>query len=343
MSQIKNTRQSNFELLRIISMLLVLLVHYTAGRQLYPIYDIGEGNLLLHNLLHTGINLELKSISIVCVNCFIFISGYWGIKFKLRSFSNLMFQMIFWSIACVVMSIATGYNASNISFNSYINSIIWGWFPTGYLILFVFSPILNSFIKQCSEKELLKYIILFYLLSTIGGYLLGFHDFREGMSAISLMGLYLIGAYLRITTLKIFTLKAKYDLLLYFGLGLGMVLFNLLLLFIGVKSSPYGYLNPIIILMSIYLFLFFKKIDIGYIRIINFLAASAFSIYLFHCNLFMGDFVTNMWKEINSTFGFYGSIFVTLLSFIAIYLFCVLIDQIRIFIYKYIEKGFIKN
>ena len=82
---------------------------------------------------------------------------------------------------------------------TFVGGIVYGWFPEAYLILFVVSPILNSFIKSCSEKEFGKYILYFYLLSTIGGYLLGFQDYRKGMSALSLMGLYLIGAYLRVS------------------------------------------------------------------------------------------------------------------------------------------------
>ena len=83
------------------------------------------------------------------------------------------------------------------------------------------------------------------------------------MSALSLCGLYLIGAYLRISTLPIFAFKAKYDFLIYIGLGLCMAITNLLLLSFGIYSSPYGYLNPIVIIMAIYLFLFFKKVNIG--------------------------------------------------------------------------------
>ena len=334
----KKERQSNIELLRIVSMILVLLCHYIYTRHngmFSPLFVPQGCNPLSTDLLNTTINLELRSLSIDCTHLFILISGYFGIKFKIKSLANLLFQMLFWCIASITIAVLLAGNLSPIpSIGTFINTIIYGWFPVGYIILFVVSPILNSFIKSCSEKELGKYIIYFYLLSTIGGYILGFSDFKAGMSALSMCGLYLIGAYLRTTSLKIFSLKAKYDLLIYLGLGFAMVVLNLILLYFRIYTSPYGYLNPLVILMSIYLFLFFKKINLGSNNIINFFSASAFSIYLFHCNIYTGDYISNIWKYINTYYGIFSSMFVAVLSFIAIYIFCTLIDQIRIILYN---------
>ena len=329
-------RKSNFELLRIVSMFKVLLIHYVPKRMI----DVTGGGIFLTEYpIQDVINLELRSLAIVCVNCFVLISGYWGIKLRLGSFLNLLFQLMFWSAVCVGLAVSI-FDVTNISVGgAFIENIASGWFPKSYLALFVVAPILNSFIKSCSEKELGKYILLFYLLSTVGGYLLRWSDFNEGMSALSLVGLYLIGAYLRITTLKIFTLKARYDMMMYLGLGLLMVILNVMLIIVGVSSSPYGYLNPVVIVMSIYLFLFFKKLNIGYSKVINLLAASAFSIYLFHYNPLVFGEITKVWRWINLNFGVFTSLFITFLSFIAIYLFCVVVDRIRIFIYKhFIEK-----
>ena len=331
----KNVRESNFELLRIVLMLLVLLIHYTPVR----IVDMTGDISLTDNIWQDLVNLELNSLSFVCVNCFVLISGYFGIKLKLRSFLNLLFQMIYWSAICVAFAAAAyqvfGPPAPPPSYlSAFFSNIVSGWFPEAYLILFVLSPVLNAFIKSCSEKELGRYIILFYLLSTIGGYLMRFNNFNEGVSALSLAGLYLIGAYLRITTMKIFALKAKYDLMLYLGLGVCMVALSALLIKVGITSSPYGYWNPVVIVMSIYLFLFFKKINIGHSKVINFLSASAFSIYLFHYNPIVFGWICKMWTWININFGVWSSLLVAFLSFIAIYLFCVVIDRIRILIYS---------
>ena len=60
-------RSSNIELLRILSMFLVLMIHYIPSRTL-PTHDT-----LAHDTLGTLFDLELRSISFVCVNCFILI------------------------------------------------------------------------------------------------------------------------------------------------------------------------------------------------------------------------------------------------------------------------------
>lgn len=323
-------RQSNFELLRIVLMLLVLLIHYVPVR----IKDMTGGVNIADNVVQDVINLELRSLSIVCVNCFVLISGYWGIRLKLKSFLNLLFQMVFWSAVCVMFAI-TVFSATRVSLlHDFVFNIASGWFPKSYLALFVVAPLLNSYIQGCSENVLLKYIGVFYLLSTIGGYLLRFDDFNEGMSVMSLIGLYLIGAYLRKSSLKIFHLKAVYDLLLYLGMGVFMVVISILLICAGISSSPYGYLNPIVILMSVYLFLFFKKFEIKNNRIINFLSASAFSVYLFHYNPLCFGGICKIWTYINLNYGVLSSLGLAILSFVVIYLFCVLVDRIRIFVFN---------
>ena len=111
-------RSSNIELLRILSMFLVLMIHYIPSRTL-PTHDT-----LAHDTLGTLFDLELRSISFVCVNCFILISGYFGIRWKLKSFSNLLFQILFWAIICpVIVSAATdSFNATDLFKTLYHNT-----------------------------------------------------------------------------------------------------------------------------------------------------------------------------------------------------------------------------
>ena len=328
-------RESNLELLRIVAMLLVLLVHYIPTRN-----EITPENFQL-DTWGTILNIELKSLAFVCVNCFILVSGYFGIKFKFKSFANLLFQTAFWGIFCIAIALycpfidVPQFNA----LKAFIESLSWGWFVKGYIILFVMSPILNAFIASVNASTLGKYLIIFYLLSTIGGYFLGFPDFRKGMSALSLIGIYLTGAYLhKEGVISLFKRGRKFNLSMYFTWGGVLLIINILLLLLGIKTSPYGYLNPIIILMSVYLFLYFKGLNMGYIHWINFLSASAFSIYLFHCNVVLGAEISNMWVHINAHFGKVSSLLLACLSFIGIYLFCVMIDRVRIFLFNTICK-----
>ena len=324
-------RDSNLELLRIVAMMLVLLCHYIPTRS-----AITPDNFRF-DMWGTVLNMELKSLAFVCVNCFILISGYYGIKLKLKSFCNLLFQTAFWGGVCIIIALYCPF--LNIpKFNVirvFIESLSWGWFIEGYIILFILSPVLNAYIASVDANKLGKYLILFYLLSTLGGYFLGFTDFRKGMSALSLIGIYMTGAYLRKEGVSpIFKRSNKFNLAMYFIGGAILLIVNMLLLYFGIETSPYGYLNPLIILMAIYLFLYFKGLNIGYNRLINFLSASALSIYLFHCNVILGSQISNMWVSINANFNSIISLLIAFLSFIGIYLFCVAIDRIRIFLFN---------
>lgn len=316
-------------------MLLILLVHYIPTRS-----AITPSNFRL-DIWGTIINIELKSLAFVCVNCFILISGYFGIRFKFKSFGSLLFQTAFWGVACIMIALycpLVNVPQFNV-IRAFIESLTWGWFVKGYIILFILSPVLNAFISSTDAKSLGKYLIVFYLLSTIGGYFLGFPDFRKGMSALSLIGIYMTGAYLHKDGIhNLFKRSKNFNLAMYLIGGGILLIINVLLLNFGISTSPYGYLNPVIILMSVFLFLYFKGLNIGNSRLINFFSASAFSIYLFHCNVILGSEISNMWMDINASFGKITSLLVASLSFIGIYLFCVPIDRIRIFLFNCICK-----
>ena len=88
----KSQRQSNLELLRILSMMLVMLVHYL------PLRSPTTATMLIAQPFKALMNLELRSIAIICVHCFILISGFFGIRWKVKSFLGLMFQLLFWAI-----------------------------------------------------------------------------------------------------------------------------------------------------------------------------------------------------------------------------------------------------
>ena len=248
-------RSSNIELLRILSMFLVLMIHYIPSRTL-PTHDT-----LAHDTLGTLFDLELRSISFVCVNCFILISGYFGIRWKLKSFSNLLFQILFWAIVCpVIVSAATdSFNMTDL-FKTLYHNTFSRWFIEAYIGLYILAPMINRFIEKSTHRELGIFILAFYLFSTLFGYLGKAYDFNKGMSIISLVGLYLIGAYLRRKQDSIFDLSKYVYLGVYLVTGFIMVAIAALILKAGCTITPYSYLNPLIVLESIALFLFFKKL-----------------------------------------------------------------------------------
>lgn len=311
-------------------MLLVLLIHYVPSR------EIPSPLTIRTNVWDTLLNLELRSLSFVCVNCFVLISGYFGIKWKIKSFSNLIFQIVFWIIAGVAISRLFHLNGYENWLNSCLNYLSARWFISAYICLYILAPLINSFVEKASQQSLGRYIIFFYLFSTIYGYLLLSKEFNEGMSMISLIGIYLTGTYLRRYRLNITSFRPSTDLLVYFSLGLLLLICNVILLLTGITKSLYGYLNPLVILSSIYLFLFFSKINIGHKKWINYVAASAFAVYLFH----MHPLIYGTYQKTCTAINALGvwTLPAVILLFTGIFVLCTLIDHIRIVLFRSISN-----
>lgn len=185
------TRNSNIELLRITAMLLVLVVHADFFSLSEP-----KANDIIEDPVLSFVRFFVESCSIVCVNAFVLISGWFSIKPKVERFCNFFFQVVFFSVLLYF------------PFGSYYKSpgewitIVLGfqyWFVRAYIILYLLSPVLNSFVNTAKRKQLLLFILLFYLVQTIYGWYLGKAAwFDKGYSPLSFFGLYLIGRYLRI-------------------------------------------------------------------------------------------------------------------------------------------------
>lgn len=318
------------ELLRIVSMCLVMMLHYIPTR-LMP----SAASLQTH-LGETILNLELRSLAFVAVNCFILISGYFGIRWKVKSFGSLIFRILFWSLVSftlVVLLTPWVFGERYIySGNVLANIFTLRWFIGAYLCLYIFSPVLNAFLNHAGKTQLGQFILVFYILSTLLGWILKSHEFNEGMSMLSLAGLYLIGGFLRRYSLKALQYKLWTDLAIYLSLGACLVVLSVIAYKLNATKSLYGYLNPLVIIQSVYLFLFFKKLNIKKSKAINLMAASAFSVYLFHTDICSRPLWYHICEAINS----YGSILsipVIILFFAAIFLICVALDQIGNFVF----------
>ena len=84
------TRDSNIELLRMLAMFLVLLVHA-------DFFSLGTPTLqdIQTSTLDSTLRIFFEALSIVCVNVFVLISGWFGIRPSLKGVSNFIFQCLF--------------------------------------------------------------------------------------------------------------------------------------------------------------------------------------------------------------------------------------------------------
>ena len=83
-------RESNIELLRNISMFMILVIH--ANFVSLPRIGIEE---LSNNTIPSVTRFFIESLGIVAVNVFVFISGWFGIRTRLKSVLSFIYQILF--------------------------------------------------------------------------------------------------------------------------------------------------------------------------------------------------------------------------------------------------------
>lgn len=156
-----NKRLSNIELLRIVSMFLVMIFHVTDA--------IPHKNLIIINSPDDILHKSFVSLSIICVNIFILISGYFGINFKIKGIIKLVFQIIFLSLVIYSFLCFTRYATFNLKDIWHCTFGIFSmyWFVWAYILLYIFSPVLNAFVKNSSKKEMSTFLISYLCICSI--------------------------------------------------------------------------------------------------------------------------------------------------------------------------------
>ena len=332
----KNERDSNFELLRIVAMFLVLVVHAN-----YFSLGAPSPQDCVNTPIQALSKVLIQSVCIGCVNIFVLISGWYGIHFKWRSLANLIFQILFFGIliylfVVVFMNVPIGIKGIVACFQI----TPWNWFVKSYLCLYLLSPVLNAFCNNSKHKEYLTVLLSFFVFQTIYGWTGAAKFFLQGYSALSFCGLYLLAQYVKRFILPKLSNKNVIGggLILYAICTLLMLIIEFLSICFSVPVlNMFSYINPLVILSSISVILVFSQIKITS-RIINWIAASCFAVFLIHTNVnlcvpYYKSFVNYLYD----TFDGFLCIGVMLLFMLMVFVFSVLLDQIRKFFWDFIN------
>lgn len=322
-------RQSNFELLRIIAMLLVLAVH----ANFYSL-DAVSKNDFLSDPVPSFTRSFLQAIAIVCVNVFVLISGYFRIRPSLKGFCNLCFQCLFASfVVFVIMKIGK----TPVSFKDYASFLYLlpnvAWFIKSYIALYLVTPILNIYLDNSSQRTQRLVLIAFFVFQTVYGWTNAAPFYEFGYSAFSFIGLYLLAQYFR----KYRTVKNKSRCVyVYISCMIGITLLYFGCTMIGGGVDAYAYIDPLVIIGALSLVLLFSKIQIKSSKAINWIAQSCFMVYLLHQRLIWdGHQVYKVVADwIYSSFDGVPCLACFLIFIIAVFMICVIIDIPRRFIWK---------
>ena len=268
-------RDSNIELLRIVCMLFILIHHFIV-HALFPDLLVRDGDIGAYRVACIVIN----GFVYVGVNCFILISGYYGIKFKFRSLFNLY-------CICAFFALLTALMKSFVTEVQFDKSLVYSvllpfshsdwWFIKCYVALFLISPVLNGAARNLGRKEFITAIALLTVLNVYLGYYWHQHNV-DGYNLVQFIYIYLIGAFLHKFPLK--RLDRKNSMLLYV---LGALLWSLCSVLSVKWRVPHWisfyYNNPLVILAATGLFVYMTQIEIRS-RAINVIASSVLAAYL---------------------------------------------------------------
>ena len=351
----QKVRKSNFELMRIISMVMIIYYHI-----------ILHGNILLNskNIYFTFTNEIIEFLIIVHVNLFMLLTGYFQVdsKFKLSKVFSLLAKTIFYAIIIMIILSCLGLVSLNkvgiIREVFLLENTGQYWFIKVYLLLYCLSPFINILINSLEQGRYKSLIFTSVLLICVLPYITGNKGFfiNDGFTLYNAIVMYLIGAYLKKYKIKdsyhfANMPKRKYQtVMLIFYIFLALINYTLYKTSIQLAvSSPifneifgnfvscvFGYENPIIILQSICFFLFFESLDIKYNKIINRIAKLIFGVYLIHENFLLQPLLYKMLKIDNGMI--YSFRFILYVIFIVLFIFIIgiLIEFLRQKFFKFI-------
>ena len=303
MTQEKNTRQSNFELLRIISMFMIVIWHVLLNG-----VGLNTANHTL-NLVISGI----RTFFVVHVDSFILVTGYFQStsQFHFKKVLSLIWASWFYRILSVVLVLCFSLHtltALEIVKSTFILPVAGHhWFIHYYILLYLLSPFFNHYISFCTQKEMKRTLIVLLFINSCLPYLTNqeFFNNQLGFSLLHFVTLYFVGAYLRkYPLLKSYHFKdlteKKFRNLMLFGFCaiafinlavqyLGVFIMNIssgmgsLLFEIGfaVQRHAGSYDFILTVIEACCYFLFFSTLHFKS-KAINYFSTLMFGVYLFH-------------------------------------------------------------
>lgn len=328
-----NERDAAMDLLRIIVMLLVLVVHSNFKSIHSPISED-----IISSPITSFFRFFIQSLSVCCVNVFVFISGWFGIRTHKEKLLSLIFQIVFFVIIGYAIILISNPD-TDINVKQAVIDVWYSpnyWFVRSYIILYCFAPVLNMFLEKCDSRLLTNVILGTYLCQIIFGWY--FHScdwYSNGYSPLAFMGLYLLGRYLRVRPMSWATP------LICFSIYIGLSLFLTLLAFVmvwgdknDIANTLFTYNSPFVMLSSIALFLTFTKLHIVS-KLINKVAISSLAIYLLHCHpaLFDSYYCLYFYKSFHSSG--YSIFMIKACGFLlSVFIVSILLDQLRLLLWK---------
>ena len=337
-------RQSNIELLRIISMLMIIAHHVSV----YSGFWFSSNDVTAIKLWAQFIQMGGK----IGVDIFVLISGYFMVTnpaLNHKKTVKLWLQIVSYSATLYLIAVLMFDEV--LSLNGVLKNFMpityskW-WFAGTYFILYLLSPFINKMLNVLDKKEYRKLLLLmavcwciipssikqsvqmnnllwFVFLYALAGYIRLHLDIKRYKSTYCILGAVIVAGLNYLLTV-IFDIWGKEDA------------------FYATYSTYFYEMNMLpIVVISVLLFIGFLNFDIKYSSFINIVSSATFGVYLIHENNYIRRF---LWETLFNNRA-YGDISVlipyTILQIFVVFTACTIIELFRIYCVERIYIGFI--
>lgn len=337
-------RMANFELLRILAMVMVVVMHFLShSDSLIVLEKPLNGVRVLGSLL--------EAFSLVAVNTYLLLSGYLGVRSSFRPGKAVSLLCQIWFYALLIPLVLKLFGVPVVATELGIYGLVQYlfpietehyWFATSYFMLYLLTPMLNRAAVNLTKRQfgivLGGLLILFSGIKSISPVVFVFD--RYGYDLAWFICVYLAGAYLGLYGGE--RLK-KSGWLLYVGsclLGFGV---NLVMYFLSQRWNSFSYYFTVpfhynffpCLVGAVGLLYGFSGISIkegAFARAVRRVGGLSFGIYLLHEHIDLRERWYGWLKQIVNPSGKEGVlIFLGELIFCTVLLFAagILIDWIR--------------
>ena len=264
-------RNSKIELFRILAAFSVLAVHFNGwflgGLASKP--DLG-------NSVELGQSI-IASLFVVCVNCFILISGFFGVHLRLKSVWKFIIQLLgifvpMYLLSC--LSKVDSFSVKTLAHNCFVISR-GGYFVQCYFLLLLISPLLNPLFEQKKRNATFLTFVLvlteFWLDAVMKQEAIGF---GHGYQALHFIVMYCCGRCISLYKEELLKVRDVLWIVGYF-----VCTFISWVLYVSGVSFALTYSSLFVIGSSVCLFIPFLR-DRFENKVINWIASGSFAVYI---------------------------------------------------------------
>ncbi len=343
----KAARNSSIEILRIICMFMIVFHHFARHGE----FQFADYEITIPKLWYNFIIMGGK----IGVNVFVFISGYFLINnnknlFNYKRIKKTWDQIFFYSVSFEIFFIILYFIVKNrLDISNLLSAFFpittsqW-WFASTYFVLFLIHPFLNKTLNSIDKKT---YQIILIVTTFCWCIIPTFTNTAyESNELLWFIYIYSLSGYI-----KLYGLNDKLNNYHYAGFAfivtiitylssVGFSLANAKYSNFSISSTYLYSLQTLpVLLISICLFMTFKKTTIKNNKFINILSSATFGVYLIHENHYLRNI---FWQTIFKNSSYQASIKiipVSIIAVFAVYTICTIIELIR---QIFIEKTFSK-